>query len=63
MAKTRNAQIKKSSEEIVKFLKKGLTANEIANKGYSLATCKYYKRKLFEPVAYERFLKTKRKSA
>ena len=62
MAKTQNSQIKKTSQEIMKLLREGLTVNQIAKLGYSLATAKYYKRKLFDSVAYQSYLKKKRKT-
>lgn len=57
MAKTRTSKILPTSEQIIKLLQEGKSIGEIVNLGYSEGTVKYYRRKLFNPESYERFVK------
>ena len=56
MAKTRNSKILPTSTEIIQHLKKGKSIGAIVKLGYAESTVKYYRRKLFNPESYERFV-------
>jgi len=58
MAKTRDSKIKKSSRKIIQHLNNGKSVGDIVRLGYPESTVKYYRRKLFNPESYERFVKT-----
>jgi hypothetical protein len=59
MAKHRNSKIKPTSQQIIIFLTKNkMSIGEIVKLGYAESTVKYYRRKLFNPESYERFIKT-----
>lgn len=59
MAKNRNSKIKQSSREIISFLTHDkLSIGQIVKMGYAESTVKYYRRKLFNPKSYEKFVKT-----
>lgn len=58
MAKTRNSKIKPTSRQIIIFLTENkLSTGQIVKLGYSKSTVKYYRRKLFNPESYDRFIK------
>lgn len=58
MAKTRNSKIKPTSRQIIIFLTENkLSIGQIVKLGYAESTVKYYRRKLFNPESYERFIK------
>lgn len=56
MAKTRNAKILPSSEQIIEHLNKGKSVGQLVKMGFAESTVKYYRRKLFNPESYERFV-------
>lgn len=56
MAKTRNSKISPTSQQIIKYLRKGKSVGSLVKMGYAESTIKYYRRKLFNPESYERFI-------
>lgn len=52
-----NLKIKPTSKRIVRHLENGKSIGDIVRLGYSKSTVKYYRRKLFNPESYERFIK------
>jgi DNA-binding NarL/FixJ family response regulator len=52
----RGKKISKESQEIIKLLESGLRKFEVAKKGYSLSTIRYYYRKIYDNKAHTRFV-------
>lgn len=56
MAKNRDSKIKPTSKRIIVHLRNGKSVGDIVRLGYSESTVKYYRRKLFNPESYNRFI-------
>jgi hypothetical protein len=53
----RNYQTSKTSQEIIELLQSGKRQFEVRDLGYSIATVRYYHRKLFNLKQHKRFIK------